>query len=394
MADRIAAVVVAAGRGLRAGGDLPKQYRRILGEPVVRPSLAAFALHRGIFALQPVIHPDDGALFQEASNGLELLPAVPGGATRQASVRAGLEALERHRPDLVLVHDAARPFASEALITRAIAAAAASGAAVPVVAVADTVKTVDAAGCVTGTVDRAHLRLVQTPQAFGFAALLDAHRRAKVAGRDDFTDDAHIAEWAGLKVNTFEGETGNVKLTTNDDFIRAEASMLAALSDVRTGFGFDVHTFGAGDHVMLGGVRIPHDRALKGHSDADVVLHALVDAILGALGDGDIGAHFPPSDPKWRGASSDRFLAFAVDRVKERGGGVAHLDATIVCEMPKIGPHRDAMRTRIAQIAGITVDRVGVKATTSEGLGFTGRGEGIVAYATATIRLRRTADAG
>ena len=330
MADRVAAVVVAAGRGLRTGGDLPKQYRRILGEPVIRPSLAAFASHRGIFALQPVIHADDGALFQEASKGLELLPAVHGGATRQASVRAGLEALERHRPDHVLVHDAARPFASEGLIARAIAAAAASGAAVPVVAVADTVKTVDAAGCVTGTVDRARLRLVQTPQAFGFAALLDAHRRAKAAGRDDFTDDAHIAEWAGLKVTTFEGETGNVKLTTNDDFVRAEAAMLAALSDVRTGFGFDVHSFGAGDHVMLGGVRIAHTRGVTGHSDADVVLHAIVDAVLGALADGDIGTHFPPGDPRWKGASSDQFLKFAVERAAQRGGRIAHIDVTVV----------------------------------------------------------------
>jgi 2-C-methyl-D-erythritol 4-phosphate cytidylyltransferase / 2-C-methyl-D-erythritol 2,4-cyclodiphosphate synthase len=383
MADRVAAVVVAAGRGLRAGGDLPKQYRRILGEPVIWPNLAAFALHRGIFALQPVIHADDGALFQEASKGLELLPAVHGGATRQASVRAGLEALERHRPDFVLVHDAARPFASEGLITRAIAAAAASGAAVPVVAVADTVKTVDAAGCVTGTVDRAHLRLVQTPQAFGFAALLDAHRRAKAAGRDDFTDDAHIAEWAGLKVTTFEGETGNVKLTTNDDFVRADA----ALSDVRTGFGFDVHSFGAGDHVMLGGVRIPHGRGLAGHSDADVVLHALVDAVLGALAEGDIGVHFPPTDPRWRGVSSDRFFAFAVERLRARGGRIAHLDVTVVCEAPRIGPHRDAMRARIAEIAGVPVERVGVKATTSEKMGFTGRGEGMAAFANATVRL-------
>jgi 2-C-methyl-D-erythritol 4-phosphate cytidylyltransferase/2-C-methyl-D-erythritol 2,4-cyclodiphosphate synthase len=387
MADRVAAVVVAAGRGLRAGGDLPKQYRHILGEPVIRPSLASLSLHRGISAVQPVIHPDDGPLFQQVSEGLELLPAVHGGASRQASVRAGLEALERHRPDLVLVHDAARPFASEALITRAIAAARVSGAAVPVVAVADTVKTVDAAGCVTGTIDRDQLRLVQTPQAFGFAALLNAHRRAQAAGRDDFSDDAQLAEWAGLKVTTFEGEAGNVKLTTGDDFVRAEGARLAALSDVRTGFGFDVHSFGDGDHVMLGGVRISHGRGLAGHSDADVVLHALVDAILGALAEGDIGVHFPPTDPRWRGVSSDRFLAFAVERVRARGGRIAHLDVTVVCEAPRIGPHRDAMRARIAGIAGVPIERVGVKATTSEKMGFTGRGEGMAAFANATVRL-------
>jgi 2-C-methyl-D-erythritol 4-phosphate cytidylyltransferase / 2-C-methyl-D-erythritol 2,4-cyclodiphosphate synthase len=387
MSGMVAAVVVAAGRGLRVGGDRPKQYRQILGEPVIRPSLAALAAHGDISLVQPVVHPDDAALYPAAVAGLELLPPVPGGATRQASVRAGLEALAARRPELVLVHDAARPFASAALITRAIAAARASGAAVPVLPVADTVKTVDAAGTVTGTIDRAQLRMVQTPQAFGFAALLAAHRRAQAAGRDDFTDDAALAEWAGLKVTTFEGEARNVKLTTTDDFTRAEAAKLAGLSDVRTGFGFDVHQFGAGDHVMLGGVRVAHDRGLSGHSDADVVLHALVDAILGALADGDIGVHFPPSDPQWRGASSDRFLAFAIDRLRARGGRIAHLDVTVVCEAPRIGPHRDAIRTRIAEIAGVPIDRVGVKATTSEKMGFTGRGEGMAAFANATVRL-------
>jgi 2-C-methyl-D-erythritol 4-phosphate cytidylyltransferase/2-C-methyl-D-erythritol 2,4-cyclodiphosphate synthase len=387
MAARIAAVVVAAGRGLRAGGDLPKQYRQVLGEPVIRSSLAALAEHGEISFVQPVIHSDDAALFRAASGGLALLPPVHGGPSRQASVRAGLEALQPHRPDLVLVHDAARPFASHALITRVIAGARASGAAVPVIAVADTLKTVDAAGCVTGTIDRAHVRIVQTPQAFGFDALIDAHCRAKAAGRDDFTDDSALAEWAGLKVTTFEGEAENVKLTTDDDFTRADAAKLAALSDVRTGFGFDVHQFGDGDHVMLGGVRISHRRGLSGHSDADVVLHALVDAILGALADGDIGVHFPPTDPQWRGASSDRFLAFAVERVRARGGRIAHLDITIVCEAPRIGPHREAMRARIAEIAGVAIERVGVKATTSEKMGFTGRGEGMAAFANATVRL-------
>ena len=380
-------MVVAAGRGLRAGGDLPKQYRDVLGEPVIRSSLALFARHDAISFVQPVIHPDDAALFQAASAGLDLLSAVDGGALRQASVRAGLEALRAHAPDLVLVHDAARPFASPALVTRAIAAARASRAAVPVIGVADTVKTVDAAGCVTDTIDRARVRLVQTPQAFGFAALLEAHRRAQAAGRDDFSDDAALAEWAGVKVGTFEGEAGNVKLTTDEDFTRAETARLAALGDVRTGFGFDVHQFGDGDHVMLGGVRISHGRGVSGHSDADVVLHALVDAILGALADGDIGVHFPPTDPQWRGASSDRFLAFAVDRVRARDGRIAHLDVTIVCEAPRIGPHRDAMRARIAEIAGIPIERVGVKATTSEKRGFTGRGEGLAAFANTTVRL-------
>jgi 2-C-methyl-D-erythritol 4-phosphate cytidylyltransferase / 2-C-methyl-D-erythritol 2,4-cyclodiphosphate synthase len=384
---RVAAVVVAAGRGLRAGGDRPKQYRTILGESMIRPSLAALAAQRAIFAVQPVIHPEDAALFKSATAGLELLPPVAGGATRQASVRAGLEALAPHRPDAVLVHDAARPFASDALIARAIAAAATGGAAVPVLAVADTVKTVDAAGTVTGTLDRAQLRLVQTPQAFDFTTLVAAHRKAQAAGREDFTDDAALAEWAGVAVATFPGDAANVKLTTDDDFTRAEQARLAALSDVRTGFGFDVHRFGDGDHVMLAGVRIAHGRGLSGHSDADVALHALVDAILGALAEGDIGVHFPPTDPQWRGASSDRFLAFAVERVRARGGRIAHLDVTVVCEAPRVGPHRDAMRARIAAIAGIAVERVGVKATTSEQMGFTGRGEGMAAFANATVRL-------
>jgi 2-C-methyl-D-erythritol 4-phosphate cytidylyltransferase/2-C-methyl-D-erythritol 2,4-cyclodiphosphate synthase len=387
MAASVAAVIVAAGRGLRAGGDLPKQYRQVLGEPAIRSSLIALAGHASISLVQPVIHPDDAALFRAASGGLALLPAVPGGASRQASVRAGLEAVQSHHPELVLVHDAARPFASHALITRAIAAGRASGAAVPVIPVADTVKTVDAAGYVTGTIDRTPMRMVQTPQAFAFAALLDAHRRANAAGRDDFTDDAALAEWAGLRVSTFEGEAENVKLTTDDDFARAEAMKLSALSDVRTGFGFDVHRFGDGDHVMLGGVRVPHTRGLSGHSDADVVLHALVDAILGALAEGDIGVHFPPTDAQWRGASSDRFLAFAAERVRARGGRIAHLDVTVVCEAPRVGPHRDAMCARIAAIAGVAIERVGLKATTSEKMGFAGRGEGMAAFANATVRL-------
>jgi 2-C-methyl-D-erythritol 4-phosphate cytidylyltransferase/2-C-methyl-D-erythritol 2,4-cyclodiphosphate synthase len=240
---------------------------------------------------------------------------------------------------------------------------------------------------VTETLDRNCLRIVQTPQAFAFALIVAAHRRAAAAGRDDFTDDAALAEWAGHQVSVFEGEAANVKLTTNEDFARAEALRAAALGDIRTGTGFDVHAFADGDHVMLGGVRVPHARGVTGHSDADVALHALVDAILGALAEGDIGQHFPPSDPQWRGASSDRFLAFACERVRARGGIIGNLDVTIVCESPRVSPHRDAMRARIAAIAGIAADRIGVKATTSEKLGFTGRGEGIFATATATVRL-------
>jgi 2-C-methyl-D-erythritol 4-phosphate cytidylyltransferase/2-C-methyl-D-erythritol 2,4-cyclodiphosphate synthase len=386
MAGTVAAVVVAAGRGLRAGGGIPKQYRPLSGGTAIRRSLAAFAGHGEVASVQPVIHPDDREAFEHAAAGMQLLAPVLGGATRQDSVRSGLEALATRAPEIVLIHDAARPFASAALISRAIAAAAETGAAVPALPVADTIKTVNGNGLVTGTPDRSLLRAVQTPQAFQFAAIVEAHRAAHKAGRDDFTDDAALAEWAGIKVATFAGETGNIKLTTPEDFLRAE-SPLSELGDVRTGFGTDVHQFADGDHIWLGGVKIPHSQGVTGHSDADVVLHSLVDAILGALSDGDIGVHFPPSDPKWRGASSDQFLTFAVERLRARGGLIAHLDITVVCEAPRVGPHRDAMRARIAEIAGVSLNRVAIKATTSEKLGFTGRGEGIVAFATATVRL-------
>jgi 2-C-methyl-D-erythritol 4-phosphate cytidylyltransferase / 2-C-methyl-D-erythritol 2,4-cyclodiphosphate synthase len=383
----VAAIVVAAGRGLRAGGEIPKQYRRIGEVPVIRPSLALFALHAEVAAVQPIIHPDDADLFNQGAAGLNVLPWVAGGATRQASVRAGLDSLRSRSPDIVLIHDAARPFASAGLVSRAIAAAVERKAAIPALPVVDTVKKIKEDGTIVETLDRSRLVTVQTPQAFSYKLLVEAHRRAAQAGREDFTDDAALAEWAGIAVSVFDGEQANVKLTTAEDFIRAEAARSTALSDVRTGSGYDVHTFGDGDHVMLGGVRIPHTHGVVGHSDADVALHALTDAILGALADGDIGQHFPPSDPQWRGASSDSFLAFACEKVRARGGVIANLDTTIVCEAPRVGPHRDAMRERIAAIAGIAADRVGVKATTSEQLGFTGRREGIVAMATATIRL-------
>ncbi len=393
MAAKIAAIVLAGGRGTRLGGDLPKQYRELGGEAVILPSLRLFLGHPQISLVQAVIHPDDETRYSAVTRGLGLRSPAYGGATRQDSVLAGLKALAQDKPEFVLVHDSARPFVTSALIDRAIAAVQTNGAAIPALPVTDTVKQIDAQDRVARTIDRATLRLIQTPQAFAYAALRDAHLRAAKEGRHDFTDDAALAEWAGLSVTTFAGEAGNIKLTTAEDFVKAASAGATALDDIRTGMGFDVHAFEDGDHVTLGGVRIPHDRKLSGHSDADVVLHAMVDAILGVLGEGDIGSHFPPSDPKWRGASSDRFLQFAVERVKARGGVIANLDTTIVCEAPKIGPHRDAMRARIAEIAGITIDRVGVKATTNEGLGFLGRREGIVAYAIATIRLPGTTNA-
>jgi 2-C-methyl-D-erythritol 4-phosphate cytidylyltransferase/2-C-methyl-D-erythritol 2,4-cyclodiphosphate synthase len=388
MAIRVAAVVVAAGRGTRAGLDYPKQYKVMGGTPMVRESLCVFTRHPEVDLVVPVIHPEDRERFAAAAQGLSLADPVAGAATRQGSVRAGLEALAAAAPEIVLVHDAARPFTSQALVSRAIAAAGKTGAAIPGLPVTDTVKLVDQDGAIVATLDRAALRTVQTPQAFAFPALLEAHRRAASESRGEFPDDAALVEWAGLKVTVFPGESSNMKMTTPEDFARIERDTQAALADVRTGIGYDIHAFDSGgDHVWLGGVTVPHARKLSGHSDADVALHALVDAILGALADGDIGVHFPPSDEKWRGASSDRFLAFAVDRVKQRGGMVSHLDVAIVCEAPKVNPHRDAMRQRIAEIAGVSLDRVGVKATTNEKLGAIGNGDGIAAYATATIRL-------
>ena len=385
--QRTAAILVAAGRGLRAGAGGPKQYRAIGGRTVIFRAMAPFCRHAAISAVQPVLNPDDIAIFDAAVQGLQHAPPATGGATRQASVRAGLEALVSHKPEIVLIHDAARPFVSAALISRAIDAASATGAAIPAIALADTVKLVDASGNVEATPERARLRIAQTPQAFRFDVILQAHRRAVREGRSDFTDDAALAEWAGLTVATFEGDAANMKLTTPEDFVREEARLASLLGDVRTGTGYDVHAFGDGDHLMICGVRVPHDRGFLAHSDGDVGLHALVDAILGALADGDIGSHFPPSDIKWKGAASDKFLKYAVDRVAARGGRIANLEVTLICERPKIGPLRDTMRARIAEIAGLDISRVAVKATTSERLGFTGREEGIAATACATIRL-------
>ncbi len=385
--ERTAAILVAAGRGLRAGVGGPKQYRTIGGKTVILRAMEPFCTHPHVFAVQPVLNPDDTALFNEAARGLRHQPPTAGGATRQASVHAGLEALAAQKPDIVLIHDAARPFVSQALISRAIDAASRAGAAIPVIPVTDTVKLIDTGGNIEATPERARLRIAQTPQAFRFDVILAAHRRAARDGRNDFTDDAAIAEWAGLTVATFEGDAANMKLTTPEDFVREEARLASLLGDIRTGTGYDVHAFGEGDHVMICGVRVPHTKGFLAHSDGDVGLHALVDAILGALADGDIGSHFPPSEPQWKGASSDRFLKYAADRVAARGGRIANLEVTLICERPKIGPLRDQMRARVAEIAGVNVSRVAVKATTSERLGFTGREEGIAATASATIRL-------
>lgn len=390
----LAILVVAAGRGTRAGAGPPKQYRALVGKPLLAHTLAALLRAAPGARVMAAIHPDDEALYRAAAKELprefaaRLLPPAFGGDTRQISVRNGLEALAKlAAPAVVLIHDGARPFADQALIARAREAAIAHGAAVPGLGLTDTVKQIDADGRIVATPPRDSLRTVQTPQAFRFDVILAAHRKAAAAGQNGLTDDAAVAEWAGESVYVFEGEQENMKITSADDIAIAEAKLARALGDVRMGQGYDVHAFGPGDHVWLGGIKIPHDKALVGHSDADVLSHAITDAIFGALGDGDIGSHFPPSDPQWRGAASSIFLAAAVDHLRKRGGMLAHVDATLVCERPKIGPHRDAIRKSLAEIMGVSLDRVAVKATTSEQLGFTGREEGIAALAIATIRL-------
>src|SRR5258708_3306095 len=384
---RTAAILVAVGGGLRGGWGGPKEYRSMGGQTVIFRAMQRFCRHPEIFAVQPVLNPDDTTIFNDAVTELRHEPPAIGGATRQASVHAGLEALASQKPDVVLIHDAARPFVSGAVIARASEAASRTGAAIPAIPVTDTIKLIDGRGNVEATPERARLRVAQTPQAFRFDAILDAQRSAAGDGSGDFTDDAALAEWAGLTVATFEGDPANMKLTTPEDFVREDARLGAMLGDVRTGNGYDVHAFGDGDHVMICGVRVPHTKGFLAHSDGDVGLHALVDAILGAVADGDIGSHFPPSDPRWKGAASDQFLKYAIDRVTARGGRVAHLDVTLICERPKIGPLPDTIHARIAEITGLNISRVAVKATTSERLGFTGREEGIAAVATATIRL-------
>jgi 2-C-methyl-D-erythritol 4-phosphate cytidylyltransferase/2-C-methyl-D-erythritol 2,4-cyclodiphosphate synthase len=383
-------LIVAAGRGARFGGDIPKQYCVLGGRLMLARTIATFAAALPEADILVVINPADRELYDRAVAALpgeardRLLPPADGGASRQESVRNGLEALVDRGKRVVLIHDAARPFASAALIRSALGAAREFGAAVPGVAVTDTIKAVDGAGAICGAPDRAALRAVQTPQAFDFDLILAAHRAA--AGLE-LTDDAAVAERAGHRVHVFEGDLANMKITTAGDLAAAERRLSAALTDIRVGQGFDVHAFEPGDCVWLGGIAIPHDRKLEGHSDADVLAHAVTDALLGALADGDIGSHFPPSDPQWKGAASSIFLAYAAERVRQRGGMIANVDATIVAERPKVGPHRDAIRHKLAEIMQISVDRVAIKATTSERLGFTGREEGMVAMATATIRL-------
>lgn len=383
------ALVVAAGRGQRFGASRPKQYLPLAGKPLLAWSLRAFARHPAVTAVRAVIHPDDRPLYDEAAEGLTLLEPVAGGAERQESVLKGLESLVALAPDKVLIHDGARPCPAAATIGAVIEALERQPGAIPALPVTDTLKRGNE-GLIDTTVPRAGLYRAQTPQGFRFAEILAAHRQA--AGHA-LTDDAAVAEAAGLAVALVPGTTENIKVTTPDDLTQA-ARHLAGPEEIRVGNGFDVHRFGTGDQVWLCGLQIPHEQGLLGHSDADVGLHALVDAILGALAQGDIGQHFPPSDPKWRGAASHLFLAHAVELVRQAGGRLLHLDVTLICERPKVGPHREAMRQRVAEICGLPLSRVSVKATTTEGLGFTGRREGIAAQATATLALPAEAPGG
>jgi len=386
-------IVVAAGRGERAtasGDASPKQYRMLAGKPVLERTIEAFLARSDITWVVTVINAQHAGRFTGLGlNDKRMLPPVMGGANRQASVLAGLTALAPKSPNLVLIQDAARPLVSEATIGGVIEALSSADAALPVVPVTDTIKRSMDGRTVTATEDRNTLFAAQTPQGFRFPQILGAHLRAARLPRE-FTDDAAIAEWAGLTVALTPGSTGNIKITHPEDFARAERLLGAERQmETRVGTGFDVHPFEPGQSVWLAGVEIAHTHRLKGHSDADVALHALADAIYGALGEGDIGIHFPPSDPQWKGATSSIFLKHAAGLVSDRGGRIVNLDLTIVCEAPRIGPHVDAMKAAIGEACGISGRRIAVKATTSEELGFTGRREGIVAMATASIEVPR-----
>ena len=367
-----AALIVAAGRGVRAGGDIPKQWRSIAGEMILTRSITRFS---SCDLVVVVLHPDD----MHRADELKGCRCVAGGATRAASVRAGLEAMADTAPDYVLIHDAARPLVPHAVIDRVVGALTTHPAAAPAIAVTDALWRGDA-GTVIGTQDRNGLYRAQTPQGFHYNAILAAHR--DLVG--DAADDVEVARRAGLDVAIVAGDETNIKITAPEDFARAEA-ILRADMDIRTGNGFDVHAFEDGDHVWLCGVKIPHDKALKGHSDADVGMHAVTDAIYGALGMGDIGQHFPPSDPQWKGAASYIFLEHACALARENGFTITHVDCTLICERPKVGPHAAAMKAEMARIMALDETRVSVKATTSERLGFTGREEGIASIATATL---------
>lgn len=382
--EKIAVVLVAGGRGSRAGEGLPKQYRSVAGKPLIQHTLAALVKGLPEALVQPVIHPDDTALFDNSAASFDTLSPVAGGKTRQDSVFAGLQALQEHNPDYVLVHDAARPFVSRALIDGVLEKLRDENTAViPAFPIVDTLNRVEK-GLVSDRVDRSSLYSVQTPQGFDYGALIAAHTAQRGM---NMTDDGAVMEAAGHKLVISPGDDANFKVTLASDFKKAEKGIMNALSDIRVGSGYDVHRFEPGSQITLCGHTFDSDRSLRGHSDADVGLHALTDAILAAIAEGDIGTHFPPSDMKWKGVESHVFLKHAASLVAARSGIIASVTVCLICEKPKIGPHKDAMRCAIADILEIDVERVSVQATTTEKLGFTGREEGIAAQATATVRL-------
>lgn len=377
------ALIVAAGRGHRFGGEFPKQYLDLSGQPILRHTLIAFVSHPQISAVRTVIHPDDRAYYDVAAQGLDVLAPVHGGATRQDSVRLGLESLAEITPSHVLIHDSVRPLVDPVTISNVIGGLASDIAVLPALPVTDTLKRA-ADGTVSETVPRVGLWQAQTPQGFRFDEIMAAHHAA--AGHE-LTDDAAVAEKFGLSVRLVEGDIKNIKITTSEDLSRATTILSGGVPDIRVGTGFDVHRFREGNSIMLCGIEIPHSYSLAGHSDADVGLHAITDAILGAIGAGDIGEHFPPSDPKWKDAASHMFLRDAARRVEERGGKILNVDLTLICEAPKISPYKERMAERVGEILQIARDRVNIKATTTEQLGFTGRGEGIAGQAVVSINL-------
>lgn len=382
--NRTVALIVAAGSGTRSGGGIPKQYRKVGGVPVIARAYDALAGHPAILGVHIVAGTGQELLLDEAlGKNRRPVTITPGGATRRESVRAGLEAIAAIPPTRVLIHDAARPFLPAAVIDRLLAALDEAPGAVPTLPVVDTLVRAED-GTLGDTVAREGLARVQTPQAFRFGPILAAHR--DWSSEAEPTDDAQVARAAGNTVIAVPGDAMLEKLTHEADFAAAEARLGSAMTS-RVGMGYDVHAFSDGDHVMLCGLKIPHTKALAGHSDADVGLHAITDALLGCIADGDIGSHFPPSDPRWKGADSGTFLQHAASLVAAKGGIIDHLDLTIICEAPKVGPHRDAMRARIADLLALPVSRVSVKATTTEQLGFTGRREGMAAQAVATVRM-------
>lgn len=375
----VTALIVAAGSGSRMGGDIPKQYRPIAGKAVLAHAVDALASHPRVNAVRVVIGAGQEEMARAALGDRDVGDVIVGGAERSDSVRAGLDAIG---DGVVLVHDAARPFCPHDVIDRLLDALERGDGAVPVLEIADTLAR--GAGQLDEMVERDRLMRVQTPQAFHVE---DLRYAMEESGKRSATDESTLLVSAGLKVVTVEGDTMLDKLTSPADWKRAE-EMQAARLVVRTGMGFDVHAFAGEGPIMIGGVEVAHEKGLAGHSDADVVLHAITDALLGAAGEGDIGQHFPPSDPQWKGASSDIFLAHATALIRKRGGILDHVDCTVICEAPKVGPYRDTMRARIAEILQLKAGQVSIKATTTERLGFTGRGEGVAAQAVATIRMR------